>query len=134
MQSEQHFPTGYTRSGNICVNNLEFTTNMFPSDCGCTPSATASCDHTIPAPGSTRDEAGCFVTSVEDLQATANANTADTPCSLSVLRPARVQLTIRKVTHPWPLLQLVLALCLIPIETKVNHPAPHQYLDVINLE
>ena len=49
---------------------------MFPSNCGCTPSATAICDHTVPATGIT----ACFVTNVEDLQATANANT-ETPCS-----------------------------------------------------
>ena len=72
MQGAKYFFPGYTGSGNICANSLDLTTNMFPSDCGCTPSATAICDHTVPATGITRDEAACFVTSVEDLQATAN--------------------------------------------------------------
>ena len=55
---------------------------MFPSDCGCTPSATDICDHTVPTQVNSpvRGKAACFITSVEDLQANAIADT-ETPCS-----------------------------------------------------
>ena len=83
-KEQNDFFPGYTGNhGNICNDSpFDFTTNMFPSDCGCTPSATDICDHTVPTQVNSpvRGEAECFITSVEDLQANAIADT-ETPCS-----------------------------------------------------